>query len=81
MANTFEEPLFRELTVLENKSDKNIIKASKSKSAGKTKISVEEESHHGVKIVLKKDENDSLKEIKFVCSCGQSKSIVLDYSE
>ena len=35
----------------------------------------------GVRVLLKKDSNDSIKELKFVCSCGQTKTIILDYSE
>jgi hypothetical protein len=46
----------------------------------KAKISCEDDLD-GVRVLLKKDANDNLKEIKFVCSCGQSKSIILDYSE
>ncbi len=79
--NNFEEALFREFELREDNSQKRIIKSSKVDVKGKTKISIEEESQHGIKIVLKKDENDTIKEIKFVCSCGQSKSIILDYSE
>jgi len=81
MSNTFEEPLFREFNLNEENSKKGIIKSSKTEMVGKTKVCVEEESHGGVKIVLKKDQNDSIKEIKFICSCGQSKTIILDYSE
>ena len=79
--NNFEEALFREFEIREDNSQRRIIKSSKVDVKGKIKVSVEEESQHGIKIVLKKDENDTIKEIKFVCSCGQSKSIILDYSE
>lgn len=81
MKDVFEEPLFRELSLSDDKNSKNFIKASEISIAGKTRISIEEESHDGVKVILKKDANDTIKEIKFVCSCGQTKSIVLDYSE
>jgi hypothetical protein len=81
MSNNFEEPLFREFDYNEDKSNKGVIKSSQAKIIGKTKIAVEEESDQGVKIVLKKDQNDSIKEIKFICSCGQSKTIILDYTE
>ncbi len=81
MQNDFEEPLFREFDSTDFKSSSNFIKASEANVVGKTKISVEEESHDGVKVILKKDSNDSIKEIKFVCSCGQTKSIILNYSE
>ena len=80
MENNFEEPLFRELD-LDADSNNNVIKGSKATFIGKTKISVEEDSHDGVKIILKKDSKDIIKEIKFICSCGETKSILLDYSE
>lgn len=79
MEKIFEEPLFREFKF--PKTSGNIIKNSNAEILGNIKITVEEETHNGVKIVLKKDENDNIKEIKFVCSCGETKSILLDYSE
>ncbi len=81
MKDNFEEPLFREFTFSQSSDSGNFIKSEKSEMIGKVKVSVEEESHDGVKIILKKDSNDSIKEIKFVCSCGQTKSIILDYSD
>jgi len=81
MKNNFEEPLFREFNFPTSNVSGNVIKAGNSEMVGKTKVSVEEGSHDGVTVILKKDSNDSIKEIKFVCSCGQTKSIVLDYSE
>ncbi len=81
MKNNFEEPVFREFDFNLSEASGNYIKGAKAEIVGKTKISVEEESHEGVKIILKKDANDSIKEIKFVCSCGQTKSVILDYSE
>ena len=81
MKNEFKEPLFREFNYAMDENSGNFIKGSEAEVIGKTKISVEEESHEGVKIILKKDGNDSIKEIKFVCSCGQTKSVILDYSE
>lgn len=80
MKNSFEEPLFREFTFSQGDNG-NFIKSGKTEMVGKVKVTVEEESHDGVKIILKKDSNDSIKEIKFVCSCGQTKSIILDYSD
>ena len=80
MKDNFEEPLFREFTYSQS-DNKSFIKSGKTEMVGKVKVSVEEESHDGVKIILKKDSNDSIKEIKFVCSCGQTKSIILDYSD
>jgi hypothetical protein len=81
MKNNFEEPLFREFTFPVNNKSSKFIKASMAEMIGKTKVTIEEGSHDGVKVILKKDSNDSIKEIKFVCSCGQTKSIILDYSE
>ena len=81
MKDSFKEPLFREFSFSDDKTNKSFIKASEATIVGKTRISIEEESHDGVKVILKKDANDIIKEIKFVCSCGQTKSIVLDYSE
>lgn len=80
MKEDFEEEVYREIGSLGEKS-LSFIKASKAEVIGKSKITVEEDSHEGVKVILKKDANDSIKEIKFVCSCGQTKSIILDYSE
>ncbi len=80
MKESFDEPLFREFLITPGQKG-NFIKATKAELVGKTKVSIEEESHDGVRVILKKDANDSIKEIKFVCSCGQTKSIILDYSE
>ncbi len=79
MKESFEESLYKEIEFVRN--HKGVIKAPQAKIIGKSKISVEEEGHNGAKIILKKDENDTIKEIKFICSCGKTKSIVLDYSE
>ena len=79
MKETFEESLYKEIEFANN--HKGIIKATETKIIGKSKITVEEESHNGAKIVVKRDEQDTIKEIKFICSCGKTKSIVLDYSE
>ncbi len=81
MEENFEEPIFREFSHYSSKAEGNIIKAENAEIYGRTKISVDEDSHDGVKVILKKDANDSIQEIKFVCSCGQTKSIILDYSE
>lgn len=80
MKENFIEAIFNEYYNLDGKRS-NVIKSNGATIAGKTKISVEEESFDGVKIVLKKDDKDALKEIKFICSCGQTKSVLLDYSE
>jgi hypothetical protein len=81
MDDKFEEPIFRELDKKSNLTSGNVIKSDKVSMSGKTKITIEEESHEGVKFVIKKDSNEQIKEIKFICSCGQTKSILLDYSE
>ena len=79
MKESFEESLYKEIEFVKNRN--GIIKADRTKIIGKSKISVDEESDHGTKIVVKRDENDAIKEIRFICSCGKTKSIVLDYSE
>jgi hypothetical protein len=79
MKETFEESLYKEIEFVNSR--KGVIKAPQAKIIGKTKITVEEEGHNGAKIVVKKDQNDTIKEIKFICSCGKTKSIMLDYSE
>jgi len=81
MENKFDEPIFREIDNSSNLGSGNVIKSEKVTIAGKTKITIEEESHEGVKFILKRDAKDEIKEIKFICSCGQTKSLILDYSE
>lgn len=81
MEKQFSDPLFREFNYSPQRGQGNIIRASQVEVIGKTKIAVEEDSLNGVKIILKKDADDSIKEIKFICSCGQTKSIILDYGE
>ncbi|MDA3860403.1 MAG: hypothetical protein PF445_04175 [Melioribacteraceae bacterium] len=81
MNDKFEEPIFREIDKKSNLTSGNVIKSEKVAISGKTKITIEEESHEGVKFIIKKDSNDEIKEIKFICSCGQTKSLMLDYSE
>lgn len=60
-------------------SKKKVIKANQIKVLGKVQVSFEEDSLDNLKIVLNKDENNNIREIKFVCSCGQTKSLILDY--
>ncbi len=79
MSNIYEETILKEFTARKLKN--GVLKKEDISLSGKTKISVEEDEHGGVKVILKKDENDTIKEIKFVCSCGESKSIILDYSD
>ena len=81
MNDKFEEPIFREIDKNSNLTSGNVIKSEKVAISGKTKITIEEESHEGVKFIIKKDSSDQVKEIKFICSCGQTKSLILDYSE
>ncbi len=79
MSNIYEETVLKEFTA--NKLKNGVIKKEDISLNGKTKINVEEDEHSGVKIILKKDENDAIKEIKFVCTCGETKSIILDYAD
>lgn len=79
--DNFNEEVFREITYQNTARNGNLISADEVKVIGTSKISVEEESHEGVRIVLNKDSNDNVKEIKFICSCGETKSVILDYSE
>jgi hypothetical protein len=79
MEEIFEEQLFREI---ESTNKKNrIIKSGEAQIVGKTKISFEENENERVKIILKKDADDTIKELKFVCSCGETKAIILDYEQ
>ncbi len=81
MNQEFQESVYREISYRENSFTGNLIKAEDVKITGTAKISLEEDGHDGVKIILKKDAHDNIKEIKFVCSCGETKSVLLDYSE
>ena len=80
MANEFEDIVYREMG-FEKIVGKNLILAEDSKITGSSKICIEEDSHEGVKMILKKDAQDNIKEIKFVCNCGETKSVILDYNE
>lgn len=60
-------------------SKKKVIKGDQIKVLGKVQISFEEDALDNVKIILNKDENNNIREIKFVCSCGHTKSLILDY--
>jgi len=77
----FKNETFNEISYRSVKGAGNIIKAEDAKITGSLKINIEQESHDGVKIVLKKDDEENVKEIKFVCSCGETKSVILDYSD
>jgi len=79
--NQFNEAVFKEISYRNDSLSGNVISAEEVEIIGISKISVEEESHDGIKIILNKDENENIKEIKFVCSCGETKSVLLDYNE
>jgi hypothetical protein len=81
MADSFEDTLFKDIFLKNKSCTGNLFKHSEVDITGQTKVSVEDDELDGIRIILKKDSNDSIKEIKFVCSCGQSKSIILDYSD
>ncbi|WP_297844556.1 hypothetical protein [Ignavibacterium sp.] len=81
MSILMQEMLFEVINSNGLKSGKNVIKSEELQLEGKTKISFEEDDIDGIKIVLNKDENNNVREIKFICSCGQTKSIILDYGE
>ena len=79
--NTFNEGIFKEVTYNGSSRNGNILNSDEIEIVGSRKITIEDESHEGVRIVLNKDSNDNIKEIKFVCSCGETKTVLLDYSE
>ncbi|MEW6653526.1 MAG: hypothetical protein AB1394_08665 [Bacteroidota bacterium] len=81
MADNFEDALFIDIYSKNKAATGNLIKADAIEIKGLSKISCEDDHADGIRILLKKDAHDNLKEIKFVCSCGQTKSIILDYSE
>ena len=61
MKENFKEPVFREIGIDPGTKTGNVIKSSKANVIGKTKISVEEDGHESVKVILKKDEEDTIK--------------------
>ena len=77
----FEDTLFKDIFTKNNTITGNLLKCEDVEIKGTAKISVEDDEIDGIRIILKKDANDSIKEIKFICSCGQTKSIILDYTE
>ena len=79
--NNFNEEIYREIACNNSRLNGNVISAGDIEVIGTSKITIEEESHEGVRIVLNKDSEDNIKEIKFVCSCGETKSVLLDYNE
>jgi hypothetical protein len=81
MNNLIDEAVFNSITSKCNSRKSRLIKAEDVKLSGSSKIHFEEDHAEGIKIVLTKDADNNIKEIKFICSCGQTKSIALDYSE
>lgn len=81
MPDEFADNIYKEISYRNTDLKSNVIKSGNFDIKGSTKVSIEEDSHEGVKIILKKDEHDNIKEIKFVCSCGETKSVILDYTE
>jgi len=81
MKSEFQDDTFKEINYRSLSGDGNLIKAEDAKIIGVAKITMEQDAHNGVKIVLKKDSDDNIKEIKFICSCGETKSVLLDYNE
>lgn len=60
---------------------KSFLKAEEFVVEGNTKITFEEDDMDGIRIMLEKDDSDGVRGIKFMCSCGHTKSVILDYSE
>lgn len=81
MKDLIEEAIFNSVTCKSGARKSGLIKAEDVKMIGSSKICFEEDHSEGIKIVLTKDADNNIKEIKFICSCGQTKSITLDYSE
>lgn len=81
MHNHFEEALMKDIYSQNQSNSGNLIRKSDAVLKGMAKVTVEEDEFDDVKIFLKKDSHDNLKEIKFVCSCGQTKNIILDYTD
>lgn len=77
----FQDQEYIEISHRSLRDGGNVIKAKDVEITGVAKISIEQDSHEGVKIILKKDAQENIKEIKFVCTCGETKSVLLDYSE
>jgi hypothetical protein len=81
MNNLIEESVFNMVTSKYPSRKTNLIKAELVEIHGNSKICFEEDDADGVKLVLMKDNEGNIKEIKFICSCGQTKALVLDYSD
>ncbi len=77
----FKDVPYDEISYREDGRIGNIIKGDSAKIEGKVKVSIQHDDLDDVKVILKKDEDDNIKEIKFVCSCGQTKTVILNYDE
>jgi len=76
-----DEMKFEILNTNNLSSKKNVIKGDQIKVIGKVQVSFEEDALDNVKIILNKDENNNIREIKFICNCGHTKSLILDYED
>jgi hypothetical protein len=81
MNNTIEDAIFNSVTCISGSRKSGLIKAEDVQISGSLKICFEEDHSEGIKIVIIKDADNNIKEIKFICSCGQTKALSLDYSE
>jgi hypothetical protein len=77
MNRNFEDMIYEEYK--SPSRNKAVIKSEDAHVSGKIKFSIEADDQKGVKVIIKKDSEDSIKELKFLCKCGESKSIILDY--
>jgi hypothetical protein len=81
MKDLIDEAIFNSVTCKNGSRKSNLIKAEDVQVSGSSKICFEEDHAEGIKIILTIVDDNNIKEIKFICSCGQTKSISLDYSE
>ena len=78
MNHSFEDMIFEEYK--SPGRNQTVIKSENANVSGKIKFSIEADDQKGVKIIIRKrDAEDTIKELKFLCKCGESKSIILDY--
>lgn len=81
MKELIEEAMFNSILCKNKTRKSSLIRAEDVEISGSSKIVFEEDHAEGIKIILTKDSENNIKEIKFICSCGQTKSLTLDYSE
>lgn len=81
MSELFVENTYREVINPNKSNSGNLIKKDNVQYIGGTKIESHDEHDDSVRVLIKKDEHEQVQEIKFVCSCGETKSIKLDYHE